>query len=149
MTHDATPSPEETRRDFLDRAIFGGLALCAGGMAIPSFLYLMPAGSRGPTSLPVDAGTADSLPEGTARMIQSEGRPILVVAQPQGRFRAFSAICTHLGCVVRWDDATRRILCPCHDGVFGADGSVVSGPPPRPLREYKVVRVGNGLQVQP
>jgi Rieske Fe-S protein len=46
---------------------------------------------------------------------------------------ALSATCTHLGCQVRWDAATKNFRCPCHGGVFDAQGDVVSGPPPRPL----------------
>ncbi|MEO6213600.1 MAG: Rieske (2Fe-2S) protein [Vicinamibacterales bacterium] len=46
---------------------------------------------------------------------------------------ALSATCTHLGCQVRWDVESTKFRCPCHGGVFGIDGSVVEGPPPRPL----------------
>lgn len=44
-----------------------------------------------------------------------------------------SATCTHLGCQVRWDAASTRFRCPCHGGVFDANGQVIEGPPPRPL----------------
>jgi menaquinol-cytochrome c reductase iron-sulfur subunit len=47
--------------------------------------------------------------------------------------RALSATCTHLGCQVRWDAAGKKFRCPCHGGVYAADGTVVEGPPPRPL----------------
>jgi Rieske Fe-S protein len=47
--------------------------------------------------------------------------------------RALSATCTHLGCQVRWDASDEKFRCPCHGGVFGADGAVLEGPPPRPL----------------
>lgn len=46
---------------------------------------------------------------------------------------ALSATCTHLGCQVRWDAEATRFRCPCHGGVFDAQGQVVEGPPPRPL----------------
>lgn len=46
---------------------------------------------------------------------------------------ALSATCTHLGCQVRWDADSSRFRCPCHGGVFDAQGNVVEGPPPRPL----------------
>ena len=46
---------------------------------------------------------------------------------------ALSATCTHLGCQVRWDTDTANFRCPCHGGVFDAQGNVVSGPPPRAL----------------
>ena len=46
---------------------------------------------------------------------------------------ALSATCTHLGCQVRWEAEATRFRCPCHGGVFDANGQVLEGPPPRPL----------------
>jgi Rieske Fe-S protein len=46
---------------------------------------------------------------------------------------ALSATCTHLGCQVRWDGDGKKFRCPCHGGVYAADGTVAEGPPPRPL----------------
>lgn len=47
--------------------------------------------------------------------------------------RALSATCTHLGCQVQWVPKEKKFRCPCHGGVYGPDGAVLSGPPPRPL----------------
>ncbi len=58
-------------------------------------------------------------------------------------FRAFSVNCSHLGCPVRWVPDAALFMCPCHGGVFYADGRVAAGPPPRPLAEYQV-RVRRG-----
>ena len=44
-----------------------------------------------------------------------------------------SVTCTHLGCGVSWNAARQAFLCPCHGGVYAADGRVLAGPPPRPL----------------
>jgi Rieske Fe-S protein len=44
-----------------------------------------------------------------------------------------SALCTHLGCQVRWDGADKKFHCPCHGGVYDPSGQVLEGPPPRPL----------------
>lgn len=139
---------DPTRRDFLDAAMKGGLTACAAGMAVPAALYLLPAGSRGPKESLVTAGPVDTFEPSSARMIQGEGKPVLVLSLEGKKFRAFSAICTHLGCIVKWDPAAQKILCPCHAGVFGPDGKVLSGPPPRPLPEYEVVQVGNELRVK-
>jgi menaquinol-cytochrome c reductase iron-sulfur subunit len=59
------------------------------------------------------------------------------------RFTAFSVHCTHLGCPVRWVPDASLFLCPCHGGVYLADGTVSAGPPPRPLPQYPV-QVRNG-----
>jgi len=62
----------------------------------------------------------------------------------QEEFVAFAIYCTHLGCPVRWIPSADLFMCPCHGGVFYADGSVASGPPPKPLNTYPV-RVNQGL----
>ena len=57
--------------------------------------------------------------------------------------RAFSAVCTHLGCIVRWEAGMEHLYCACHGGMFDRAGRVVGGPPPRPLPRYPVeVREG-------
>ncbi len=49
-----------------------------------------------------------------------------------------SAICTHLRCIVRWNEPENVFECPCHAGVFNAVGEVLAGPPPRPLDLYPI-----------
>jgi cytochrome b6-f complex iron-sulfur subunit len=46
---------------------------------------------------------------------------------------ALATTCSHLGCGVSWDPGRNAFLCPCHGGVYGPDGTVVAGPPPKPL----------------
>jgi len=60
-----------------------------------------------------------------------------VLTQNGQDFSVMSNICTHLGCRVRWIADDERFYCPCHNGVFAKDGSVVSGPPPRPLDRFE------------
>jgi menaquinol-cytochrome c reductase iron-sulfur subunit len=50
---------------------------------------------------------------------------------------AFDPSCTHLGCRVTLQEDKDRYFCPCHGGVFDLDGKVVSGPPPKPLIQYR------------
>jgi Rieske Fe-S protein len=52
-------------------------------------------------------------------------------------YLALSAFCSHLGCNVRWVKEASHFACPCHQGIYDAKGDVVSGPPPRPLRELE------------
>ena len=63
---------------------------------------------------------------------------VFVVWDGAGSVHALSGTCTHLGCQVRWDADSTRFRCPCHGGVFDADGNVVAGPPPRPLDRVEV-----------
>jgi menaquinol-cytochrome c reductase iron-sulfur subunit len=60
-----------------------------------------------------------------------------------GGFVAFAVNCAHLGCPVRWLATANLFMCPCHGGVYYADGSVAAGPPPRGLFKYPV-RVRDG-----
>ncbi len=60
------------------------------------------------------------------------------------QFIAFSIVCTHLGCPVRWLPGANLFMCPCHGGIYYANGTVASGPPPKPLQQYPV-RVQNGV----
>jgi cytochrome b6-f complex iron-sulfur subunit len=62
---------------------------------------------------------------------------------------ALSTTCTHLGCGVAWSDERKAFLCPCHGGVYAEDGSVLAGPPPRPLERLAVLVDGGRLRVVP
>ncbi|MGH9447270.1 MAG: ubiquinol-cytochrome c reductase iron-sulfur subunit, partial [Terriglobia bacterium] len=58
-----------------------------------------------------------------------------------------SVDCTHLGCPVRWLPKANLFMCPCHGGVFYANGDVASGPPPKPLTQYPVRVQGGYVQI--
>jgi len=66
------------------------------------------------------------------------GRELVLVRTGESEIRAISTTCTHLGCKVHWEADKNIFFCPCHNGVFSPDGSVVEGPPPRPLDTYRV-----------
>ncbi|HEY7611798.1 MAG TPA: Rieske 2Fe-2S domain-containing protein [Gemmatimonadales bacterium] len=63
--------------------------------------------------------------------------------EDETHFTAYTVHCTHLGCPVRWMAEAQLFLCPCHGGVYYADGTVSAGPPPKPLPTYPV-RVRDG-----
>jgi cytochrome b6-f complex iron-sulfur subunit len=75
------------------------------------------------------------------------GKPCLLIVAPDGKIRAFNAICTHLACTVFFRPEKPDIFCPCHNGVYDLHGQVVSGPPPRPLEEYDVIVRGEQIIV--
>jgi menaquinol-cytochrome c reductase iron-sulfur subunit len=58
---------------------------------------------------------------------------VWVVKQASGEFVVYNGHCTHLGCAYHWQDDLNQFVCPCHAGVYGKDGRVLAGPPPRPL----------------
>ena len=74
------------------------------------------------------------------------GDKILVVQATDGNLHAISAVCTHLGCTVQYDEKLGHIRCPCHGSQYGLDGHNIKGPAKRPLKRYGV-RTENGLVV--
>ena len=72
----------------------------------------------------------------------------VVVTQPSdGEFRAFTAVCTHAGCMVD-SVSDGRIHCPCHGSEFSIeDGSVVGGPAPEPLKEIPIEVRGDTIRL--
>ena len=60
---------------------------------------------------------------------------------------ALGMTCSHLGCGVSWDQGRNTFLCPCHGGVYGADGAVLAGPPPKSLTRLPLVVSGGRLQL--
>ncbi len=123
-----------TRRTVLQGAALAGaagLGLGAAGCAAK------PAAPSGP----VDLGAVDQVPVGGATLFRSDK---VVVAQPvKGAYKAFSAVCTHQGCVV--DKIENGVIsCPCHGSRFNAlTGAVEQGPAPAPLPAV-VVKVQGG-----
>ena len=65
------------------------------------------------------------------------GVPCWVRRLAADQFQVFAINCTHLGCPVRWFAESNLFMCPCHGGVYYADGEHASGPPPRRLYEYE------------
>ena len=63
-------------------------------------------------------------------------------------FMAFAMNCTHLGCPVRWLPDASLFMCPCHGGVYYADGRVAGGPPPHALYKYPVRVRGGMVEIQ-
>jgi cytochrome b6-f complex iron-sulfur subunit len=126
-----------SRRDFIDMFIKGGLLVTLAGMVLPALNYVWPVTRRGPAGGLQEVGKLDDIPVGGAQKITLAGSALILLRTPN-EVKAFSAVCTHLGCLVDWDGRKREIMCPCHAGTFDINGRVVSGPPPKPLPEHAV-----------
>jgi len=66
-----------------------------------------------------------------------------------GDFVAVSTRCMHLGCPVRYVEASSRFICPCHGGVYDFTGRVIGGPPVRPLDRFYTRVVNGQLEIGP
>ncbi len=90
------------------------------------------------------------LPKGQAATYADpgDGSPDILIRDSEGNLKAFSAVCTHAGCTVGYENGT--IVCPCHGGQYSAEtGEVIAGPPPAPLEPKKVVEAGGELYAVP
>ncbi len=151
---------ELTRRRFLSNVSLGLSALGGLVLGVPVVAYLLSPLLRPEQKEWTDVGPVDSFPQGrTVLRAVSDPSPLPWAGQtaqtaawvrrtgPQ-EFVVFAVNCTHLGCPVDWKPDANLFLCPCHGGVYYADGAVAGGPPPRPLLRYPT-RIENGmLQVQ-
>ena len=143
--------PEATkvgRRPFLELLMGFSLFSTLVGVLTPVVGYLVPpaSGSKGGSER-IKVGTTTDIPIGSGKIVAVGNKPVIVTNSDQG-VNAFSAICTHLGCIVVWDDPRKIILCPCHDGWFNPiTGVVMSGPPPSPLPSVPVVVDGEDIYV--
>ena len=135
-----------TRRGLIDGVIRVCGAITGVGLLVPALAYLWPATKSGPVKTREEAGSAAGWDVWQAKKIAAGGKPVLVVRTDQG-FVAMSAVCTHLGCLVEFDSAARKVLCPCHAGLFDLQGRVTGGPPPRPLQIYSVSEVQGKIYV--
>jgi Rieske Fe-S protein len=136
-------SPELSRRTVLGVTVAGasGLLVACGGSSSPG-------SASGDTSSdsPSDSPTDSADPGGLvakSKVPVGEGviltGPKIVVTQPTaGNFKAFTAVCTHMGCTVG-SIADGTITCPCHGSEYSIkDGSVKKGPAPKPLAEIAI-----------
>lgn len=133
---------EMPRRDWLGLAGLWTAALAVGGSLVGMARLPKPrvspeASSRFRAGSPLEypPGTVKVLPEQKVRMIATEAG-----------VAALSLVCTHLGCVVG-EDADGGFLCPCHGSRFDAQGKVLGGPAPRPLRWLEVSQAADGALV--
>jgi glycine/D-amino acid oxidase-like deaminating enzyme/nitrite reductase/ring-hydroxylating ferredoxin subunit len=82
-----------------------------------------------------DPGDALELARDDGEVVEIDGERLAVSRSDDGSLLAVSAVCTHLGCIVSWNDAERSWDCPCHGSRFSAAGEVLQGPATHPLAD--------------
>jgi Rieske Fe-S protein len=96
----------------------------------------------------VTIAQAAEIPVGGVKLFQypAQGEQCILVRTAADRFVAYSQKCTHLSCAVFYSQEAKRLECPCHEGYFSIeDGSVLQGPPTRPLPKVMLERRGSDL----
>ena len=145
-----------SRRRFLNRITLALSAAIGAVLSVPILAYLLsPLINRAP-QVWLALGRVDQFTIGqTVQVAFQDPSPLPWAGQTantslwlrrtgEASFTAFAVNCTHLACPVNWLQNAGLFLCPCHGGVYYADGSVAAGPPPRPLPQYQV-RVEDGV----
>jgi Rieske Fe-S protein len=143
-----SPAPVSlARRSFLDY-LLGSTALATlGAIVYPIFKFMSPPQIVESSENSVIAAKLSEVPVNSGKIFKFGNKPGILVHTATGEFKAFSAVCTHLECIVQYRDDTKQIWCACHNGQYNLSGKNVGGPPPRPLEEYQVNTRGSDIVV--
>lgn len=126
---------KKTRRRFLGICLGFLGSLFVAGLAYSVFSYLIPPSRK--KGQEVVKIAKEELPSGGMKRFHIRGIPAVVI-NSAGTYAAFSLVCSHLGCLVKWEGEKNQFLCPCHGATFDAKGNVLSGPPPTGLEPLAV-----------
>lgn len=144
-----------SRRRFFEKLSITLIGLCAAIVGVPVVGFIFAPFFRKPPEKWATLGKVSDFQIGktvAVTVIDPSSLPwagvtaksaVWLRRESEDSFIAFSVNCTHLGCPVRWLEGAELFMCPCHGGVYYADGNVAAGPPPRPLFRYDL-RVENG-----
>jgi Rieske Fe-S protein len=146
------PLPPVSRRGVLFSLGIVLNAVAAAAFALPVLGFLLSPARRLARQAWIPLGPVASFPQGETRLAtyrnpfvqpwdgETANVPCWVRRTGSETFQVFAINCAHLGCPVRWFPESGLFMCPCHGGVYYADGSRASGQPPRGLSEsaYRV-----------
>ncbi|MFQ5431946.1 MAG: ubiquinol-cytochrome c reductase iron-sulfur subunit [Nitrospinota bacterium] len=136
------------RRLFINGSLLAALAAAAAGAFYPLFRYLFPV-SQGKKALKIETFrlSAMELPVGEARFFKFKRKVAVLIRKNEQQVIAMSAVCTHLGCIVKFSESDWLLKCPCHGAIFDLNGKVLAGPAPLPLELYGAVIENNEIIV--
>lgn len=135
---------EITRRQFFLYAWAAtALALLGEGVGV-LFDFLRPRVEEGAFGSRIRVGKVEDFPVGSVTYFKQSQ---FYLVHLEGGFLALYRVCTHLGCIVPWQEEQQRFWCPCHAGVFNMKGEVLAGPPPRPMDLFPVEIVGGEIVI--
>lgn len=135
------------RRQFTNFLLAGGLVGWIGSVLYPVISYLRPPKVAEANISSVKAGLSSEFAANSSEIVKFGRKPVILIRTESGEFRAFSATCTHLDCIVQYRSDLKQIWCACHNGLYDTRGRNISGPPPRPLEEYAVNVVNDEILI--
>jgi cytochrome b6-f complex iron-sulfur subunit len=146
--------PEETMHPQIDRRNFLNwfLGTTAGAFAVailyPLSRYLIPPKVEESTAKTVTLSVKPAdIKVNSGEIFRFGSQPAILVRTPGNELKAYSAVCTHLSCIVQYRSDVSHIWCACHNGHYDLNGKNILGPPPKPLEEYVVNVKGDQIVV--
>jgi cytochrome b6-f complex iron-sulfur subunit len=136
-----------SRRRFIDYLLGTSAFATLAAIFYPIFRFMVPPNIVEAQQNSVVAGKTNEIAVNSGKIFKFGSKPGLLVRTQAGDFKAFSASCTHLDCIVQYDPNSKQIICACHNGAYDLTGKNVSGPPPRPLDEFIVKVNGDDVTV--
>ena len=132
------PVPE--RRRFLNWLLGTSFGALMVSVLYPIARFVSPPRIPEPSTAQIEAGVTDdpTFREKAFKIVRFGADPVIVVRAADDDYRAFSATCTHLDCIVGYQKDRNRLWCNCHGGAYDLTGRNIAGPPPRPLTAFKV-----------
>jgi len=140
---------QPARRRFL--TLFSRLLLALWGVGVVAVVtrFLRPRTHHMRNELVVPDADLEGLDVGSAMLISESDDPIHLVRVDETDYVALSATCTHLRCILQFDQDSRTFICPCHRGQFDLNGNVLGGLPSKALARYRAVhRLGEVVVVK-
>jgi len=134
-----------SKRDFLKLLLGGGGLAWLAAVVYPILAYLKPPVQGEVEVTSVKVGPLSGIEKNSGTIVRFGTRPVLLIRTATGELRALSATCTHLDCTVQYRKDLEAIWCACHNGTYDLNGRNISGPPPRPLEQYRVVLQGEDV----
>lgn len=133
-----------SRRQFTKFLTLASLAMFAGNLWILLRSFLR----KAPVFEPRAIAQPGEIPVGGVKLFTYPAAQdhCILVRTGENEYAAYSQKCTHLSCAVYYEKESGKLACPCHNGYFSVrDGSVLQGPPPRPLPRVRLERRGQDL----
>ena len=147
MARSSDTTTQQNRRDFLGIILTGGVVAFIAAVLYPIIEYLIPPKQAEVEVTSVNAGKLSEMTKDSGKIVKFGTKPVLLVRTADDQLRAFSATCTHLDCTVQYRNDMGVIWCACHNGKYDLNGRNISGPPPRPLDEYRVTVQGDDVLI--
>jgi Rieske Fe-S protein len=140
MAHEGSAAAlDHGRRKFLNWFLSTTAGAFLISVTYPLSRYLIPPKVEESTASTVTLSIKpNDVKANTGQIFRFGSQPAILIKDTNGELKAFSAVCTHLACIVQYRSDISHIWCACHNGHFDLNGRNVEGPPPKPLEQFAV-----------